>query len=160
MKQCLWALLAVLMFGMTLTAAEPVKADGRAAAAMELLVSMRMDRTMADSMEQMLQLQIQQNPAIAPYKEVMRRFLAKYMSWESLKGEFARIYAEEFTEQELRDLIAFYKTPTGVKSISKMPALMAKGGQLGMQRVQQNMGELNEMLRVEQERQQKAQPKK
>lgn len=160
MKQCIMGLLVMVMFGATLWAVEPVKGDSRTTAAMELLVTMHMDKTMADSMEQMLQLQIQQNPAIAPYKEVMRKFLAKYMSWESLKNEFARIYAEEFTEQELRDMIAFYRTPTGAKAIAKMPALMAKGGQLGMQRVQQNMGELNEMLRAEQERQQNTQQKK
>ena len=158
MKQCLMGLLVVLMLGLTLSAAEPTK--GGTAAALELLTVMKMDKTLADSMEQMIQLQVQQNPGIAPYKEVMRKFLMKYMSFESLKGEFARIYAEEFTEQEIRDMIAFYRTPTGAKAIAKMSILMAKGSQIGAQRVQQNMAELNEMLRVEQERQQKTQPKK
>ena len=149
MKRCFAGLLAFLMFGAFLSAAEPAKSDGRTAAAMELLLTMKMEKTLADSMEQMLQLQLQANPAIAPYKDVMRKFFMKYMSWESLKNDFARIYAEEFTEQELRELIAFYKTPAGAKAITKMPVLMAKGGQLGMQRVQQNMAEFNEMLRVE-----------
>ena len=158
MKQCLMGLLVLMMFGLTLSAAEPTK--GGTAAAMELLITMKMDKTLADSMEQMLQIQVQSNPGIAPYKEVMRKFLMKYMSWEGLKDEFARIYAGEFTEQELREMIAFYRTPTGAKAIAKMSILMAKGSQLGVQRVQQNMAELNEMLRVEQEKQQKTQPKK
>jgi len=34
------------------------------------------------------------------------------------------LYDKHFTENELRDLIAFYKTPTGQKIISVMPALM------------------------------------
>ena len=33
----------------------------------------------------------------------------------------AQIYATEFTEQELKDLVAFYKTPLGAKLISNEP---------------------------------------
>jgi hypothetical protein len=36
---------------------------------------------------------------------------------------FYPIYDKYFTEQELRDLVAFYKTPTGQKSIEVMPDL-------------------------------------
>ena len=33
----------------------------------------------------------------------------------------AKIYANEFTEQELKDLVAFYKSPLGQKLISTEP---------------------------------------
>jgi len=156
MKQRILILLVLLMSGaMVLAADQSTKADGRAAAANELLVTVKMEKILADSTEQMVQLQIQQNPAIEPYREVMRRFLAKYMSWEGLKGDFVRIYAEEFTEQELRDLIAFYRTPTGIKFITKMPGLMSKGAQIGSQRVQQNAAELKEMMRMADEERRK-----
>lgn len=39
---------------------------------------------------------------------------------EILDG-MASVYANDFTEQELRDLIAFYKTPLGVKSLEQEP---------------------------------------
>jgi len=35
------------------------------------------------------------------------------------------LYASTFTEQELRDLVNFYGTPSGQAMLSKMPALMA-----------------------------------
>jgi hypothetical protein len=144
------------MFGATLMADDqPAKSDSRTAAAMELLATMKMDKQLTASMEQMLQLQVQQDPNLAPYREVMRKFLMKYIGWESLKGELARIYAEEFTEQELRDIIAFYRTPTGAKTVAKFPVLMVKSSQLGAQRVQQNTAELTEMIRAEQKRQKK-----
>jgi len=33
----------------------------------------------------------------------------------------AKIYASDFTEQELKDLVAFYKTPLGQKLLAQEP---------------------------------------
>lgn len=38
-----------------------------------------------------------------------------------LYAEVARIYARHFTEQELKDLVAFYKSPLGKKVITEEP---------------------------------------
>ena len=40
---------------------------------------------------------------------------------ERLKPRMIEIYVEAYTEQELRELIAFYKTPTGMKTLEKTP---------------------------------------
>jgi hypothetical protein len=116
-----------------------------------------MEQALVQSIEQMLNIQIRQKPSLVPYKEVMSKFLKKYMSYESLKDDIVAIYMEEFTEKELQEILAFYKTPTGRKTLEKMPQLMAKGAQLGVLRVQQNIGELQEMIRAESERIQKSQ---
>lgn len=65
------------------------------------------------------------------------------------------LYAEAFTETELEEIRAFYATPTGRKTIQLMPELMAKGAQIGSQRIQQNIQELEIMIRKETERLQK-----
>lgn len=119
----------------------------RVAAANELLSALNMDKLMSESIEQMLNLQVQQNPKIAPYKVEMRKFFAKHLAWNSLKGEFVKMYADEFTEKELKDLTAFYKTPTGLKALQKMPGLMAKGAQIGQKRVEDNRSELEAIVR-------------
>jgi uncharacterized protein len=36
----------------------------------------------------------------------------------------ARIYANEFTEQELKDLVTFYKSPLGAKLLGQEPKTM------------------------------------
>src|SRR5436190_14691511 len=38
-----------------------------------------------------------------------------------LQQELVRVYAQSFTEQELKDAIAFYKTPLGKKLIAEEP---------------------------------------
>ena len=54
--------------------------------------------------------------------------------------------------KELKELTAFYETPTGKKTIEKMPQLMAQGAQIGAARVQENMAELQAMIKEESER--------
>jgi tetratricopeptide (TPR) repeat protein len=48
---------------------------------------------------------------------------------ERLMPRMIDIYVEAYTEQELRDLIAFYKTPIGKKTLEKTPLLMPQGTQ-------------------------------
>ncbi len=121
-------------------------------AAEKLLDSMNMEYTLAQSIEQMLNMQLQQNPAMAPYKGVMSQFLKKHMSYDSLKSDMVKLYAEAFSATELNEITAFYKTDVGKKTIKKMPSLMAAGGQIGAQKVQANMPELQAMIQAESER--------
>ncbi|MEY2562414.1 MAG: uncharacterized protein QOH88_607 [Verrucomicrobiota bacterium] len=111
-------------------------------AAESLLSMMNMDAVMGAAIDQMLAMQIKQNPAIAPYEAEMKAFLKKYMSWAGLKDDMIKIYADEFTEAELGELSAFYQTPLGKKTLQKMPTLMAKGAELGQRRVQEHLPEL------------------
>lgn len=110
------------------------------------------EKMMALAVEQMLQVQLQQNPALTPYKDIMMKFIDKHMSYRSLKPELVKLYAETFSTEELKDLTEFYQTPTGKKAIEKMPEIMAKGSQLGAMRIQSNITELQEMIKQEAER--------
>jgi uncharacterized protein len=115
--------------------------------AVESLFSlMDMDNLLGQSVDQMLAMQVQQNPAIAPFQAQMKTFLNKYMSWASLKDDMAKIYMAEFSESELSELNKFYQTPVGKKAVQKMPTLMAKGAEIGQKRVQEHLPELQAMI--------------
>ncbi|NIR12975.1 MAG: DUF2059 domain-containing protein [Desulfobacterales bacterium] len=143
--------MALVLAAFIVFAAGAVRAekDSHYQATVELLELFHMEKLLSETLEQMLDVQIQQDPSLKPFEGVMKDFLAKYMSWEALKDDYIRIYMEEFTEAELRDMIEFYKTSTGQKAIEKTPVLAAKGSQLGQQRVQENIDELIEMLEKE-----------
>ena len=47
------------------------------------------------------------------------------MMAESMQ-DAAPIYARHFTEAELRDILAFYHTPTGVKALQRLPQVLAE----------------------------------
>jgi hypothetical protein len=111
-----------------------------------LFALMEMESLLSQSIDQMLAMQVQQNPALAPYQAQMKAFLGKYMSWASLKEDMAKIYMAEFSESELNELTKFYQTPVGKKAVRKMPALMAKGAEMGQKRVQDHLPELQAAL--------------
>jgi hypothetical protein len=125
-------------------------------AAEQMLNLMDMPTVLKKSVDEMVAMQVQQNPAIAPYESVMKQFLAKYMSWDSLKADMVKIYMDEFSESELGELNKFYQTPVGRKTVEKMPVLMSKGAQLGGQRVQEHMPELQSAIAAEAQKQQGA----
>jgi hypothetical protein len=121
----------------------------------ELLKATNIEKAMETVMDQMLVI-LKQNPQIGPYHDVVRRFLSKHLSLESLQEELITIYTAEFTEEELKQLTAFYQTPVGKKAVEKLPQLMAKAGQLGVARVQANQAELQEMIEEEKNKKGKA----
>ncbi len=143
----IWRVAVVIMMMMT-TMVVRAAGDPRGEAE-RLLDSMGMAQVLEQSIDQMLTLQVQQNPAMAPYQQVMSQFLHKHMSYTSLKPLLVDMYSEAFTAQELQDLNAFYQTPTGRKSIALMPQLTAQGAKLGAAKVQQNIAELQQMIAQE-----------
>ena len=116
------------------------------AAVLELCDVMHMERTMQESTKGMIDLQIQQMPELARARPQLQKFFEKYLSWASLKEDYVKLYQESFTEPELRQLIVFYKTPTGQKAVQQMPALMQRGAQLGANRMREHTAELMELM--------------
>ncbi|MBX2823159.1 MAG: DUF2059 domain-containing protein [Gammaproteobacteria bacterium] len=140
---------SVLLLAVLLGSQFPVwvSADEESAAQAEILLEvMNMESVLEQSIEQMLDLQIQQNPAIGQFREIMLSFLAKHMSYESMKPDMVKMYADSFTADELRDMIAFNQTATGQKALRLLPSLMQEGAALGATRVQENLGELQQMI--------------
>ncbi len=118
----------------------------------KLLNSMGLEQVLEQSISQMLDIELQQNAALTPYKGVMLQFFSKHMSYESLKPSMLKLYAETFTVAELQQLNQFYATDVGKKTIEKMPMLMAEGAKMGAARVQENIGELQTMIQAEAKR--------
>ncbi len=123
--------------------------DVKIKAIYELFSVTKMDKTFGETIAKMLDLQIKQRPKMAPYRAVMLKFFAKYMGWESLKEDMAKIYASKFTVDEIKKLTAFYRTPLGMKTALLLPQLAAEGAALGQRKVQANLGELRKMIVAE-----------
>src|SRR5215510_2513167 len=115
-------------------------------AAENLLIVMEVDKSLPKVVEQVVETQMQQNPQLAPQREVLQRFLTKYVNWESVKEDTITAYIQEFTEPELKKLTEFYKTPLGKKASEKMPQLAFIAGQLGLRQAQAHQAELRQML--------------
>jgi hypothetical protein len=119
------------------------------AAAEDLLKVTNAEKMMQVTIDQMMSLQLKANPQLEPLKDTMKKFLNKHLSYAALKDDLIKLYMAEFTEAELKEITAFYRTPTGKKALEKMPILMQKGGELGAKRVQENSAELKQMIEEE-----------
>src|SRR5213078_581130 len=73
-------------------------------AAENLLLVMEVDKSLPKIADQVVENQLQQNPQFAPQREVLQRFLTKYVNWESVKEDTITAYTQEFTEPELKKL--------------------------------------------------------
>jgi uncharacterized protein len=100
----------------------------------------------------MLTQQLQQNPSLAPFEKIMRQFFQKHLSYESLKNDFISMYVEAFTKEELIAINNFYATEAGKKAVKLMPSLMQKGSEIGQRQVQDNIQELQNMIKQEAKR--------
>ena len=129
----------------TAWAADAPKTSSYQAADM-LLNMMSMDKLTQQSTSNMVDAMLGRLPPKAQNRDALQAFFKKHVGWAALKEDFIQIYVEAFSEKELHDLIAFYKTPTGQKAITVVPSLMQKGAQIGQSRVQKHLPELLKTL--------------
>ena len=122
----------------------------RKKAAAELLEVMGAAQTSMTAAKGFAEAELQANPLMEAYRDVLMKGIEKALSWELLGPRMIDIYAEAYTEEELRELIAFYKTPLGRKTLEKMPILTQQGAQAGRDLIEENQAELQEMLAARQ----------
>ena len=102
---------------------------------------------------QMFAQRFAQNGGKAAQKAVLERYQAqadqaldKVVGKGRLDDELVALYSDAFTEAELKELLAFYQTPTGRKVLEQMPQLMAHAAQLTQERLQQAVPEVDKLL--------------
>lgn len=84
----------------------------------------------------------------------IKELLPQRINWSgTMEQIFFPIYDKHFTEPELKDLVAFYKSPTGQKAIQVMPDLMKESVEKSTELMNPKMVQLlNEVLEEEKQR--------
>ena len=149
MKKILTALLILTLPAFTSSA---IITESHRKAAEELLSAMDYDTTSKHMIESLIQMEIKQNPHIGLYEDTLRSFFTKYLWFKSLKSELIEIYTSELSEKDLKKIARFFNSDAGRKFSSKRAILFEKGTLVGQQRIQNNLGELGEMIQEETQR--------
>ncbi|MBD1363297.1 DUF2059 domain-containing protein [Mucilaginibacter sp. ZT4R22] len=141
-------LIAFILFCTAVKAQTPAVTPKQLKAAEDVLIASQADVQFKAGITTMLKQASSSLPEDKRVKfiEVMNAFVAKYISWDSMKDQLASLYAQEFTEKELTDLALFYRSPLGLKLNQKQPVLLQKGAALGQQAVQSHQVELQQMM--------------
>jgi hypothetical protein len=144
-----------------LFAASPARAQTPSpdamAAARELIVTMRAAeffKTIMPALMQTLKPAIVQNqPQVERDYDAIVPLLLEGMNarLNEVMDQIAAVYARNFTADELREAVAFYRGPTGQKFVQKMPAItqesMAIGQRFGQSIASELRGRMIEELR-------------
>jgi hypothetical protein len=107
----------------------------------------RMEQKIDESVESVAQLQLRQNPTLAEKSDQLLAFLERHIGWNAVSGDLYEMYMQTFTEDELKTINDFYITPTGQKVIVIVPQLVQERNRLAMQRLQENIGELQQIMK-------------
>lgn len=138
---------ALLLACLACAASAEAPSPGRLQAAEELLRVMHLEQSTLAGVEAMVETQIRSDPTLAPYRNVILAWARRHMTWAAIGPQMAALYAERFTEPELRELIAFYNTPTGRKAVGLMGEILQSSAEIGRRIAQEHTPELERMLK-------------
>jgi hypothetical protein len=140
----------LLLFAGALAAAphrlQAQETSARHQAASELLSLMNMDSMLVEGVMTLLDAQLRANPEMQHFRGVMESFMRETLAWERVGPLLVDLYSETYTEAELRDIIAFYRTPTGRRLLETQTELMARAAEIGDQQVQGRRDVLERLL--------------
>lgn len=101
-------------------------------------MSQQINTMMHSSIEKITQgrkLTTKQELAVVNYTQELGKIMQEELTWAKLEPEMIKIYAEEFSQEEIDGMIKFYKTPVGQSTIDKMPIVMQKSMQVGYKQI-------------------------
>lgn len=118
----------------------------------DLGVGISIETTLQNTVKQLVEMRIKQEPELKPFEKVMMEFFGKYLSYESLKDDMSKLYADTFTTEELNAIAAFYGSEAGKKMLQNTPEILKESAQIGMLKANENMDEFKKMVEEESKR--------
>ncbi|HEX6039749.1 DUF2059 domain-containing protein [Longimicrobium sp.] len=145
MRKLILALALVLCAALP-AAAQPDPSPGEMQAVREFLDAMRMREMLPRTIEAILDSGAMTEELPDDFVEIMREFFAEHFKYEDLEPGFVRMYTDLFTEQELRDMTAFYQTPAGRRLVELTPEISARTQQITGEVMEEAMPALMQLM--------------
>ena len=155
MRSTFAAIALLVSLASTVSAQDTASVWSHELAAVELIEVMQLERAFTYD-ETMLNAIAPPMPGMERMRTIAMEFMREFLPWPVIKAEYVKIYRDLFSEAEIRELIAFYRTPIGEKLIALTPELSARTGQIVQKRLTENQPEL--MRRIMEEMQDGAPP--
>ena len=129
----------------------PAKADDKAKiqAANALIDRSGMAAHWNQMLNDQLDVKIKEDPALAPYKGIYLKYLHKYLTFDAVRPGFVKMFAKDFTAEELNQMERHYQTPAGKKAAKMMPKIFAQGFAVGEKAAGEHRPELLKAIAAE-----------
>lgn len=79
-------------------------------------------------------------------KKDMAGWLSELLTWDAMKEVYVDIYMDVFTEDEIKEMTAFYQSPLGRKMLQKMPLLLQTTFARTQEMIQKKMPDIQKRL--------------
>ena len=143
----------VVAFASTPTLAASASHEAKAERFLELVNADRLTVAVYAQVQQMFAQRFAEAQAPESRKAVLERYqtkadaeLDKAIGWGKLKPEMIDLYAAEFSEKELAELIEFYQSSLGNKVLTKLPQLNAHSARLTQVKLEGAVPHVNKLL--------------
>jgi hypothetical protein len=87
-----------------------------------------------------------QKKELADFNNRATALVENSISWESMKPEYVKLYADVYTEDELDGIIAFYSSPVGQAMLTKTPALLKASSEIAMNRMTEIQPKMRQLI--------------
>ncbi len=84
--------------------------------------------------------------ALAEISTATDLFFNKTFNDPEMKKSLVKLYEQKFTNDELEEMLRFYDTPTGRKSLLTMPEIMGEASKIGQKLAGKNSAEYQKQL--------------
>jgi len=101
--------------------------------------------TMTPMLEQ-LRKQGLPDEAIKEVTAAAEGFFQKTFDDPEITVEMAKVYEKEYTSEEINQLLAFYETPIGRKSLTVLPRIMAQSNKVGNDFAMKNQADFQKQV--------------
>ena len=107
------------------------------------------EQTKSGVLQQMMGVKLppEKEKEMAAFQDKVAAVIGDVFAWEKLKPAYVKLYAEEFSDQELDGIIAFYKSPSGQAMVAKTPSLMTKATTVVQARMAEAQPQLQKLMR-------------
>jgi len=133
-------LVLLLLFPSYLTALDATEDEAKKAKVAELMTVMDMESLlgsvdgrfaeMAKKISDELKIQPSEWEIFEEYQQKLSAVTKRELDWKKIQAKIAKVYTGQFNEQEITDLLAFYKTETGQSVLKKMPVVMQQSARI------------------------------
>jgi len=114
--------------------------------AMNLLNEMNLKSVYENAVKNSTIRLVNANPKFKKVEGKIKEFYNKYIGWEGMKKDLAKLYAKYYTVDELKEITNFYKTKTGQKVLKTMGRLAYEGQMITQNRLKPHLKELQKIL--------------
>ncbi|MES2219454.1 MAG: DUF2059 domain-containing protein [Acidobacteriota bacterium] len=87
-----------------------------------------------------------QQQSVDAFSAKIDKVIFDALSWDNLEPQYAKLYAAAYTEQQIDDILTFYRSPTGRAVVEKSPVLMKESNAIAQQRLAAVMPQLRELM--------------